>query len=348
MLLKGSDTLVVEGESRRQLHGERRAGNGGNGGCVVGCDRGSAIARYGPLRSFQGRRLGARTRGGVVAGRDGLAGREHGCDRPARLLAAGRGRVVLTFRLLFIGDIVGPAGCSAVLDLVPRLRQELEPDAVVANAENSAPTGRGITRESGSALLSVADFLTLGNHAFDADGYREFLEEEDRVVRPANFGEKDPGLGWGLFEAGGVNVGVTNVLGRVFVERTKVSPFEAADQAVEELKARGADIVLVDSHAEATSEKQALGHYLDGRAHAVLGTHTHVPTADLSILPGGTAYVTDVGMTGCRESIIGFERMTPPLCSWVIGVGSRSPPAVSVILTARSSNSTSTPFRPSG
>ena len=188
------------------------------------------------------------------------------------------------------------------------MRRELEPDAVVANAENSAPRGRGITRESGSSLLSVADFLTLGNHAFDADGYREFLEEEDRVVRPANFAVKDPGRGLGLFEVGGVTVGVTNVLGRVFVERTKIPPFEAADLAVNELKARGADLVLVDSHAEATSEKQALGYYLDGRAHAVLGTHTHVPTADLSILPGGTAYVTDVGMTGCRESIIGFER----------------------------------------
>jgi metallophosphoesterase (TIGR00282 family) len=184
----------------------------------------------------------------------------------------------------------------------------LEPDAVVANAENSAPTGRGITRESGTALLSVADFLTLGNHAFDAEGYREFLEEEDRVVRPANFDKKDPGLGWGLFEAGSVTVGVTNVLGRLFIDRTSVSPFEAADRAVKELKVRGADLVLVDSHAEATSEKQALGHYLDGRAHAVLGTHTHVPTADLSIMPGGTAYVTDVGMTGCKDSIIGFGR----------------------------------------
>jgi 2',3'-cyclic-nucleotide 2'-phosphodiesterase len=203
---------------------------------------------------------------------------------------------------------VGSAGCAAVLDLVPRLRRELEPDAVVANAENSAPTGRGITRESGSPLLSVADFLTLGNHAFDADGYKEFLREENRVVRPANFGEKDPGLGLGVFEAGDVTVGVTNVLGRLFVDRTKVSPFEAAYLAVEELKARGAELVLVDSHAEATSEKQALGYYLDGRAHAVLGTHTHVPTADHSILPGGTAYVSDVGMTGCRESIIGFER----------------------------------------
>jgi 2',3'-cyclic-nucleotide 2'-phosphodiesterase len=187
------------------------------------------------------------------------------------------------------------------------LREELGPDAVVANAENSAATGRGITRESGSALLSVADFLTLGNHAFDAEGYREFLEEEARVVRPANFDEKDPGLSWGLFEAGSVTVGVTNVLGRVFVERTRVSPFEAADSAVAGLEARGADLVLVDSHAEATSEKQALGYYLDGRAHAVLGTHTHVPTADLSVLPGGTAYVSDVGMTGCKQSIIGFD-----------------------------------------
>jgi metallophosphoesterase (TIGR00282 family) len=188
------------------------------------------------------------------------------------------------------------------------LREELELDAVVANAENSAPAGRGITRESGSALLSVADFLTLGNHAFDDEGYREFLESGERVVRPANFGEKDPGFGWGLFEAGGVTVGVTNVLGRVFVDRTKVSPFEAADRALAELEVRGADLVLVDSHAEATSEKLTLGYYLDGRAKAVLGTHTHVPTADLSVLPGGTAYVTDVGMTGCKESIIGFGR----------------------------------------
>ena len=184
----------------------------------------------------------------------------------------------------------------------------MEPDVVVANAENSAPTGRGITRESGAALLSVADFLTLGNHAFDAEGYEVFLGEEDRVVRPANFGEKDPGLGLGVFEAGGVVVGVINVLGRVFVERTRVSPFEAADLAVEELKARGAEFLLVDSHAEATSEKQALGYHLDGRAHAVLGTHTHVPTADHSLLPGGSAYVTDVGMTGCRGSVIGFDQ----------------------------------------
>jgi len=212
----------------------------------------------------------------------------------------------LTFRLLFVGDVVGPAGCHAVLDLVPALRELLDLDAVVANAENSAHGGRGITKESGAALLSAVDFLTLGNHAFDAEGYEEFLETEERVARPANLGENLPGRGWGTFEADGVTVGVANVLGQVFIDWTPLSPFEAADRAVAEL--RGADLVLIDAHAEATSEKQALGYHLAGRAQAVLGTHTHVPTADAAILPGGTAYATDVGMTGCEESIIGFDR----------------------------------------
>jgi 2',3'-cyclic-nucleotide 2'-phosphodiesterase len=214
----------------------------------------------------------------------------------------------LTFRLLFVGDVVGEAGCSAALDLVPRLRERLELDAVVVNAENSAPGGRGITPESGSALLSVADFLTLGNHAFDARGHEDFLDKENRAVRPANFDKSLPGRGWGIFEAGGVKVGVTNVLGDVFIERTSISPFKAADRAIADLESLGANLVLVDAHAEATSEKQALGYHLAGRAQAVLGTHTHVPTADLRVLPGGTAYATDVGMTGCEESIIGFDR----------------------------------------
>ena len=191
---------------------------------------------------------------------------------------------------------------------MPGLREELGLDAVVANAENSAPGGRGITPKSGAALLTVADFLTLGNHAYDAEGHEEFLRTEERVVRPANFDGASPGRGWGLFEAGGVRVGVTNVLGRVFIERTRTSAFEAADRTVAGLEEAGADLVVVDSHAEATAEKQALGHHLAGRAQAVLGTHTHVPTADLSILAGGTAYATDVGMTGCEDSIIGFDR----------------------------------------
>ena len=213
----------------------------------------------------------------------------------------------MTFRLLFVGDVVGPSGCAAALDLIPRLREDLALDAVVANAENSASTGRGISAESGAALLEVADFLTLGNHAFDAKGHEALLENEERVIRPANFDGRHPGRGWGAFEVGGVRVGVANVLGKVFIDRTKMSAFEAADRALDDLEDR-ADVVLVDSHAEATGEKQALGYHLAGRAQAVLGTHTHVATADAQVLPGGTAYASDVGMTGCTESVIGFDR----------------------------------------
>jgi metallophosphoesterase (TIGR00282 family) len=217
----------------------------------------------------------------------------------------------MSFRLLFIGDVVGEAGCVAVRALVPALRRELELDAVVVNAENSAPSGRGITPGSGSALLSVADFLTLGNHAFDAEGAEEFLDREPRVIRPANVDESLPGRGWGTFRANGVCVGVANVQGRVFMRQNNLrSPFEAADRAVAGLMALGADLILADMHAEATSEKQAMGYHLEGRLQALVGTHTHVPTADAQILPGGTAYVTDVGMTGAKESVIGFDKQT--------------------------------------
>jgi metallophosphoesterase (TIGR00282 family) len=188
------------------------------------------------------------------------------------------------------------------------LRRDLELDAVVANGENSAPGGRGITAESGSNLLSVVDFLTLGNHAFDAEGGREFLNREPRVVRPANVEANLPGRGWGTFESRGVRVGIANVQGRVFMRKTPRSPFEAADEAVGELEASGADLILVDMHAEATSEKQAMGHHLTGRVQAMVGTHTHVSTADAQVLPGGTAYVTDVGMTGNTDGIIGLDK----------------------------------------
>ncbi|CAA9431765.1 MAG: Uncharacterized protein YmdB [uncultured Rubrobacteraceae bacterium] len=214
----------------------------------------------------------------------------------------------MTFRLLFIGDVMGEAGCAIVRKLVPSLRQEIPLDAVVVNGENSAPTGRGITPDSGSDLLSVADFITLGNHAYDAGKGGRFLDQETRIVRPANFDVESPGRGWGMFEAGGARIGVVNVLGRVFRDGKLRSPFAAADRSVEELEAAGADLVLVDMHAEATSEKQAMGYHLAGRAQAVVGTHTHVPTADLRILSGGTAYATDVGMTGDQNGIIGFDR----------------------------------------
>jgi 2',3'-cyclic-nucleotide 2'-phosphodiesterase len=212
------------------------------------------------------------------------------------------------FRLLFIGDVVGEAGCDAVRALVPALRRELELDAIIVNAENSAPGGRGITSDSGSVLLSVADFLTLGNHAFDAQGSERFLDREPRVIRPANFDDSLPGQGWATFEANGLRVGVANVQGRVFMKQSLHSPFEAADRAVANLRTSGADLILVDMHAEATSEKQAMGYHLEGKLQALVGTHTHVPTADARILSGGTAYVSDVGMTGGKESIIGFDK----------------------------------------
>ena len=213
----------------------------------------------------------------------------------------------MSFRLLFVGDVVGEAGIEAVVGVVPGLRAGLGLDAVVVNGENSAQGGRGITEDGSEALLSVADFLTLGNHAFDAEGGK-FLERETRAVRPANMRAGLPGRGRGGFEAGGVRVGVVNVIGRVFLDEGLRSPFEAADRAVGELREEGADLILVDVHAEATSEKQAMGYHLDGRAEVVVGTHTHIPTADERVLPGGTAYATDVGMTGREGSIIGFDR----------------------------------------
>lgn len=211
------------------------------------------------------------------------------------------------FRLLFIGDIVGEDGCAAMRDLVPRLRREMGLDAVIANGENSAG-GMGITADTGEILLSVVDFLTLGDHAFDREGVAGYLEREPRVVRPANLEPGLPGRGWATFEAAGVRVGVANVRGRVFMDKSLRSPFEMADRAIEDLQASEAEVILLDVHAESASEKQTLGWYLAGRSTAVVGTHTHVPTADARILPGGTAYVTDVGMVGGDASVVGFDR----------------------------------------
>jgi len=212
------------------------------------------------------------------------------------------------FRLLFIGDVILPASCIAVQALVPGLRRELKLDAVIANGENSADSGFGITVQTAAALLSVVDFVTLGDHAFDQEGTGELLEREPRIIRPANFEATLPGRGWGMFEAAGVRVGVANLLGQLFMRPKVTSPFAAADKVVSELKAAGANLIVVDMQAEATSEKQGMGWHLAGRATAVLGTHTHVPTADQRVLPGGTAYVTDVGMTGGTNGVIGFSK----------------------------------------
>jgi metallophosphoesterase (TIGR00282 family) len=190
----------------------------------------------------------------------------------------------------------------------PALRRDLALDAIIVNGENSADNGFGVTVESAQELLGVADFVTLGDHAFDQKDIGQFLDEEPRIIRPLNFEQAVPGRGFGIVTVQDVRIGILNLLGRLFMRPAVTSAFMAADQGIEALRLAGAVAIVVDMQAEATSEKQGMGWYLAGRVAAVLGTHTHVPTADLRILPGGTAYVSDVGMAGGRDSVIGFDR----------------------------------------
>ena len=209
-------------------------------------------------------------------------------------------------KLLFIGDVVGGIGRRTMASLLPGLRDEHRPDFVVVNGENAAG-GVGITEKTARELLDLgADAITLGNHAYRHREVYEYLDREERIVRPANYPRGSPGRGHTLIERDGVRLGVVNLSGMIFLDAAR-SPFSEVDALLAQLGGV-ADAVLVDMHAEATSEKVAMGWHLDGRATACLGTHTHVPTADARVLPGGTAYVTDVGMTGPRGGVIGVRR----------------------------------------
>jgi 2',3'-cyclic-nucleotide 2'-phosphodiesterase len=212
----------------------------------------------------------------------------------------------LAVKLLFVGDVVGGIGRRTLAAVLPTLREEHHPDFVVVNGENVAG-GVGITAKTAQELLDLgADAITLGNHAYRHREVYEYLDREPRIVRPANYPKGSPGRGHTVVEANGLRLGVINLSGQLFLEAVR-SPFAEADALLSEL--RGAtDAVLVDMHAEATSEKVALGWYLDGRVLACVGTHTHVPTADARVLPAGTAYITDVGMTGPRGGVIGVKR----------------------------------------
>jgi 2',3'-cyclic-nucleotide 2'-phosphodiesterase len=209
-------------------------------------------------------------------------------------------------RLLFIGDVVGRPGREALAAAMPELRAERMPDLVVVNGENVAG-GVGITKETAEELFAAgADVITLGNHAYRHREVYPYLQSEGRILRPANFPASNPGRGHAIVEAAGMRVAVINLSGQMHLQVER-NPFAAIDELLDSL-AGAADALVVDFHAELTSEKVAMGWHLDGRVAAVLGTHTHVPTADGRVLPGGTAYISDVGMTGSRAGVIGVRR----------------------------------------
>lgn len=216
-------------------------------------------------------------------------------------------------RILFLGDMVGRSGRTAVWRQLPGLRSDFQLDLVVVNGENAAG-GFGITEEIFHETLKAgADVVTTGNHVWDQREALSFAAREERFLRPANFPKGTPGRGSGLFIArNGARVLVANVMGRVFMQPELDDPFRTAE---EELAAcplgEQADAIVIDFHAEATSEKMCFGHFVDGRVSAVLGTHTHQPTADHHILNGGTAYITDVGMCGDFDSSLGFDKEEP-------------------------------------
>lgn len=209
-------------------------------------------------------------------------------------------------RILFVGDIVGKPGRKAFASIAGKMKNAGEVDFIVANAENSAG-GRGPSPKIAKQLFdSGADVLTLGDHAWDEKQLLPLIEEDRRIVRPANFARGCPGRGWTTISNERGNLTVVNLIGRVFMQPLYSCPFEEASSILGD-RAGKSNVILVDFHAEATSEKIAMGRHIDGRATAVVGTHTHVQTADETILPGGTAYITDVGMTGPKDSVIGRE-----------------------------------------
>ena len=213
----------------------------------------------------------------------------------------------LTF--IIFGDVVGRAGRTALAKVVPEFRKEFKPDLVLANVENLAH-GIGITAKTLAECQEAGvDFFTSGNHIFRKKEAVTLLEQKDPVIiRPANYPPETPGQGYRIIMVGTKKVLVVNLNGRVFFQEHFDCPFRAIDQILKETKTESPDVILIDMHAEATSEARAFGWYVDGRVSTVFGTHTHVPTADNIILPQGTGYITDVGMVGPRDSVLGVDK----------------------------------------
>ena len=206
-------------------------------------------------------------------------------------------------RVIFIGDVVGRGGCEALMAELPLIRREYFADIVIVNGENSAD-GNGVDPRSAQLIFDAgADVVTTGNHVFRKKSIDEELERNERLIRPANFGDGVPGRGVCTLDMGAYSAAVVNLIGTTYMQPAD-NPFRAADSILDRIDSR---VIIVDFHAEATSEKRAMGYYLSGRVSAVLGTHTHVQTADEQVI-NGTGYITDAGMTGARESILGVEK----------------------------------------
>ena len=208
--------------------------------------------------------------------------------------------------ILVLGDVVNSEGCDFLKRKLSAFKKLKSIDFCIANGENSAD-GNGITPESAQALFAAGvDFITTGNHVYRRKEIFDFLDENDFIIRPCNYNGKNPGVGSKIVDCGFYSIGIINVMGTMFMEPLE-NPFHAVDNEIEKMKNK-TNIILVDFHAEATSEKKALGFYLDGRASAVFGTHTHVLTADNTVLKGGTGYITDVGMCGVSASVLGVDK----------------------------------------
>lgn len=209
-------------------------------------------------------------------------------------------------KVLAIGDVVSQQGCDYLRQELPKLKRELGADIVIVNGENSA-VGNGILPQSAMHILdSGADAITLGNHGLRRREIYDFLNEDNPVVRPANYHCSAPGRGYMIIDKGCYRAAIINLQGIVYMEPIE-NPFSVIDKIIDNIKAQGIKIILVDFHGEATSEKRAMGFYLDGRVSALYGTHTHVQTSDNQILPNGTGYITDIGMTGPYYSVLGVK-----------------------------------------
>ena len=221
-------------------------------------------------------------------------------------------------KFLIIGDVIGRTGRNALREFLPSLIDKEEPDFIIANGENAAG-GFGITKKVLDELLSMGiDVITSGNHIWDKKEIVQFIDQEERLLRPANVPPSALGRGYGIYKKNDKRIAVINLMGRVFMGIPLDCPFRTFDEIYEKIKDT-VDYIVVDFHAEATSEKMAFGYYVDGKADIVFGTHSHVPTADEQILPKGTAYITDVGLTGAVHSVIGMK-IDQPIQKFLTGM----------------------------